>query len=158
MQGAGQARNAAKSAKQSDESCRKQNKFVVLIIFGRIFDNRSRLSTAPDKRGHYIDFGLASVGREAIASSFGTCSRISAATVRSSLPIDGGAIDMESVCRCVATCRSRRIECAKCMLVNVSMSVTEIGLLLGFSESSAFTATFRKFTGRTPSAFRRSLQ
>jgi AraC family transcriptional regulator len=53
---------------------------------------------------------------------------------------------------------NRRIERAKCMLANVSTSMTEIGLRLGFSESSAFTATFRKFTGRTPSDFRRSLQ
>lgn len=53
---------------------------------------------------------------------------------------------------------SRRVERAKCMLANVSTSVTEIGLRLGFSESSAFTATFRKFTGRTPSDFRRSLE
>jgi AraC family transcriptional regulator len=52
----------------------------------------------------------------------------------------------------------RRIERAKCMLANVSTSVTEIGLRLGFSESSAFAATFRKFAGRTPSDFRRSLE
>jgi AraC family transcriptional regulator len=53
---------------------------------------------------------------------------------------------------------SRRIDRAKCMLANVSTSVTEIGMRLGFSESSAFTATFRKFAGRTPSDFRRSLE
>ncbi len=52
----------------------------------------------------------------------------------------------------------RRIERAKSMLANVSVPVTEVGLRLGFSESSAFTATFRKFTGRTPSDFRRSLE
>jgi AraC family transcriptional regulator len=53
---------------------------------------------------------------------------------------------------------NRRIERAKCLLADFSLSVTEIGLRLGFSESSAFTATFRKFTARTPSDFRRSLQ
>ncbi|MEI9805767.1 MAG: AraC family transcriptional regulator [Pseudolabrys sp.] len=52
----------------------------------------------------------------------------------------------------------RRVERAKCMLANVSTSVTEIGQRLGFSESSAFTATFRKFAGRTPTDFRRSLE
>jgi AraC-like DNA-binding protein len=36
--------------------------------------------------------------------------------------------------------------------------VTEIGLQLGFSGSSAFAATFRKIAGRTPTDFRRSLQ
>lgn len=51
----------------------------------------------------------------------------------------------------------RRIEQAKYLLTNRSMSMTEIGLQLGFSESSAFTATFRRFTGRTPREFRRSL-
>jgi AraC family transcriptional regulator len=52
---------------------------------------------------------------------------------------------------------SRRIERAKCMLANVSTSVTEIGHRLGFSESSAFPATFRKFAGHTPTDFRRGL-
>jgi AraC family transcriptional regulator len=52
---------------------------------------------------------------------------------------------------------SQRIERAKSLLANVSVPVTEIGVQLGFSGSSAFTATFRKFTGRTPTDFRRSL-
>jgi AraC-like DNA-binding protein len=38
------------------------------------------------------------------------------------------------------------------------LSVTEIGQKLGFSESSAFASTFRKFTKTTPSEFRRSLR
>jgi AraC family transcriptional regulator len=53
---------------------------------------------------------------------------------------------------------SRRIDRAKCMLTNVALSVTEIGQKLGFSESSAFASTFRKFTKTTPSEFRRSLR
>jgi AraC family transcriptional regulator len=53
---------------------------------------------------------------------------------------------------------NRRIERAKCLLENFSLSVTEIGLRLVFSESSASTATFRKFTARTPSDFRRTLE
>jgi len=52
----------------------------------------------------------------------------------------------------------RRIERAKALLANMSLSVTEVGQQLGFSESSAFTATFRRFTGRTPRDFRRSLE
>ena len=53
---------------------------------------------------------------------------------------------------------SRRIDRAKCMLANVSLSVTEVGHKLGFSESSAFATTFRKFTNSSPSEFRRSLR
>jgi AraC family transcriptional regulator len=52
----------------------------------------------------------------------------------------------------------RRIERAKCLLGNFSLSVTEIGVRLGFSESSAFSATFRRITACTPSDFRRSLE
>jgi len=52
----------------------------------------------------------------------------------------------------------RRIERAKSLLADVSRSMTQIGHELGFSESSAFAATFRRVTGRTPSDFRRSLQ
>jgi AraC family transcriptional regulator len=45
---------------------------------------------------------------------------------------------------------SRRIERAKALLIQRSGSITEIGLDLGFSETSSFTAAFRKATGLTP--------
>jgi AraC family transcriptional regulator len=32
--------------------------------------------------------------------------------------------------------------------------VTEIGLTVGFSDTSSFTATFHKMTGVTPTAYR----
>jgi AraC-like DNA-binding protein len=43
----------------------------------------------------------------------------------------------------------RRIEHAKSLLVKPACSVTEIGLSVGFSETSSFTASFRKATGST---------
>jgi AraC family transcriptional regulator len=52
---------------------------------------------------------------------------------------------------------SRRIARAKSLLAERKLSVTEIGLDVGFSETSSFTAAFRKVTGETPSAYRRSL-
>lgn len=51
----------------------------------------------------------------------------------------------------------RRIERAKAMLATRAHSVTEIGLTLGYSETSSFTTAFRKATGLTPSAYQRSL-
>ena len=51
----------------------------------------------------------------------------------------------------------RRIECAKVLLAKPSISVTEVGLSLGFGETSSFTAAFRRETGLTPTGFRRSL-
>ena len=51
---------------------------------------------------------------------------------------------------------ARRIERAKALLVESAMSVTEIGYEIGFSETSAFSATFRKLTGTTPTAYTRS--
>jgi len=51
----------------------------------------------------------------------------------------------------------QRIERAKSLLANGSISVTEIGLSVGFNETSSFTATFRKAMGITPTAYRRSL-
>jgi len=51
----------------------------------------------------------------------------------------------------------RRIERAKEMLGADEKSVTEIGLVLGFAETSSFTSAFRKHTGMTPTAYRRSL-
>jgi AraC family transcriptional regulator len=52
---------------------------------------------------------------------------------------------------------SRRIERAKTLLANANLSVTEIAVDLGFSETSSFSATFRKLAGRTPTAYRRDL-
>lgn len=51
----------------------------------------------------------------------------------------------------------RRIERAKVLLQRHALSVTDIGLSLGFSETSSFTTTFRKITGLTPSRYHRSL-
>jgi AraC family transcriptional regulator len=51
----------------------------------------------------------------------------------------------------------RRIEQAKIMLAERRYSVTEVGLALGFSETSAFTAVFRKITGQPPSHYHRNL-
>jgi AraC family transcriptional regulator len=52
---------------------------------------------------------------------------------------------------------ARRIEHAKTLLAQPAHSVTEIALTVGFSETSSFTAAFRKATGSTPTAYRRSL-
>lgn len=51
----------------------------------------------------------------------------------------------------------RRVEHAKSLLAKPGSSVTDIGLALGFSETSSFTAAFHKTTGLTPTAYRRSL-
>jgi len=51
----------------------------------------------------------------------------------------------------------RRIERAKTLLAEQERPVTEIALILGFAETSSFSATFRKTTGTSPTAFRRSL-
>jgi len=51
----------------------------------------------------------------------------------------------------------RRIERAKGLLAKTACSVTEIGLMIGFSETSSFTAAFRRTTGSTPTAYRRSI-
>src|SRR5262249_34548872 len=52
---------------------------------------------------------------------------------------------------------ARRIEHAKTLLAQPACSVTEIALKLGFSETSSFTAAFRKATGSTPTGYRRNL-
>ena len=51
----------------------------------------------------------------------------------------------------------RRIGRAKTLLAERKLSVTEIGFDVGFSETSSFTAAFRKYTGETPTNYRRSL-
>lgn len=52
---------------------------------------------------------------------------------------------------------NRRMEHAKALLAERTTSVTQIGIAIGYSETSSFTAAFRKATGITPSAYQRSL-
>jgi len=51
---------------------------------------------------------------------------------------------------------SRRIELAKILLAKPAASVTEVGLTLGFSQTSSFSAAFRRATGLTPTSYHRS--
>ena len=52
----------------------------------------------------------------------------------------------------------RRIERAKALLANSRTSVTEIALDVGFHGTSAFSATFHRVTGQTPTDYRRDLE
>ena len=49
----------------------------------------------------------------------------------------------------------RRMEVAKLLLVNQTISVTEIAFTLGYAQTSSFSNAFRKTTGWTPTVFRR---
>jgi AraC family transcriptional regulator len=51
---------------------------------------------------------------------------------------------------------SRRIDCAKALLAKPAPSVTDIGLMVGFAQTSSFSAAFRKATGLTPTAYHRN--
>ncbi len=51
---------------------------------------------------------------------------------------------------------SRRMERAKALLQERARSVTEVGLMLGFAETSSFTTSFRRAVGVTPSDYRRT--
>ena len=52
---------------------------------------------------------------------------------------------------------SRRMDRAKAMLEVPTRTVTEVGLMLGFAETSSFTTSFRRSVGVTPSDYRRSV-
>ena len=52
----------------------------------------------------------------------------------------------------------RRIERAKTLLAKPALSITDIALELGYSETGSFTAAFRRITGRTPTRYRRTLK
>jgi AraC family transcriptional regulator len=51
---------------------------------------------------------------------------------------------------------NRRIDRAKSLLAEPAVSVTDIGLAMGFCSPSAFATAFRKATGLTPIAYRRA--
>jgi AraC family transcriptional regulator len=50
---------------------------------------------------------------------------------------------------------ARRMDRAKSLLQRPTLSVTQIGIQLGFRETSSFTRAFRRFTGLTPTEYRR---
>jgi AraC family transcriptional regulator len=50
---------------------------------------------------------------------------------------------------------SQRIERAKTLLAKRAASVTDVGLTVGYNDTSAFCTAFRRVTGLTPSAYRR---
>jgi AraC family transcriptional regulator len=52
----------------------------------------------------------------------------------------------------------RRMQQAKVLLSDRANSITEVGLILGYANSSSFSLTFRKITGQTPSQFRRNFK
>jgi AraC family transcriptional regulator len=52
---------------------------------------------------------------------------------------------------------NRRMEHAKLLLAKPACSVTDIGLTMGFSDTSSFSAAFRKATGFSPTGYHRNL-
>jgi len=51
----------------------------------------------------------------------------------------------------------RRMERAKALLDVPARTVTDVGLMLGFTETSSFTSAFRRSVGITPSDYRRRI-
>jgi AraC family transcriptional regulator len=49
----------------------------------------------------------------------------------------------------------RRIQCAKDLLTKPGFSVTEVGNILGFSDTSSFSSAFRRVTGTAPTSYQR---
>ena len=50
---------------------------------------------------------------------------------------------------------ARRLDRARSLLQRPALSVTQIGVEIGFRETSSFTRAFRKFAGVTPTEYRR---
>ena len=50
---------------------------------------------------------------------------------------------------------ARRMDRAKSLLQRPALSVTQIGIQIGFRETSSFTRAFRRFTGLAPTEYRR---
>ena len=50
---------------------------------------------------------------------------------------------------------ARRMDRARSLLRGPALSVTQIGIQIGFRETSSFTRAFRRFTGLTPTEYRR---
>jgi AraC family transcriptional regulator len=53
---------------------------------------------------------------------------------------------------------ARRMDRARSLLQRPALSVTQIGIRIGFRETSSFTRAFRRYTGLTPTEYRRHLE
>jgi AraC family transcriptional regulator len=51
----------------------------------------------------------------------------------------------------------RRIECAKKLMKETDLAISEIATRLGFSSQSHFTTSFRRLAGVTPRSFRKAM-
>lgn len=71
---------------------------------------------------------------------------MSAATLRRKLTAEGESFS--------AILEALRREAAEQHLAHPQLSITDVALLLGFSDVRAFCRAFRRWTGKTPSAFR----
>ena len=52
----------------------------------------------------------------------------------------------------------RRMEQAKLLLADRALSITDVGLTLGYSQPGSFSVIFRKLTGGTPTEYRREFE
>ena len=52
----------------------------------------------------------------------------------------------------------RRVERAKTLLANTSLSLTEIAASVGYSDANKFSTMFKKVVGQTPNGYRRALE
>lgn len=50
----------------------------------------------------------------------------------------------------------RRIDAAKSLIAKTELTLTEIAFTVGYTSPSAFGIAFKRTTGRTPGAYRRS--
>jgi len=85
--------------------------------------------------------GIASI--EEVARALATSPR----TLQRRLRVEGVRFDTLS--------ENVRASLAQAYLGDPALSISEVAYLIGFSESSAFSRAFRRWTGRTPRVFRR---
>jgi hypothetical protein len=93
--------------------------------------------------------------RPAIVPSDCYCPRVGGSNRCKKIPQNYGVVYSFFSGSVFAELAFRRMERAKALLKNPTLTVTEIGLMLGFSEASSFTAAFRRLVGTTPSNYRR---
>ncbi|MEJ2333526.1 MAG: helix-turn-helix transcriptional regulator, partial [Desulfobulbaceae bacterium] len=58
----------------------------------------------------------------------------------------------------IALLNETRMELAKKYVLDKSMDMTEIAFLLGFAEQSTFSRSFKRWTGQSPSQYRKAVR
>ena len=108
---------------------------------------RKNLRLPPWRLRRIAEYVDAHIGRDILVSELAELVGVSAGHLHRAFRQTMGVTPLEYV-------TDRRIRLAMAIMMDQTLTITELALRVGFQSPSHFTRTFRRVTGKNPSAFR----